>query len=284
VLYYLQHLFPDGQTEPREEGMHGRSIVSVFALMVGLFLSSMQSSAHAAEITLLCAAALESWMHDVIPEFERTSGYEVKPTFGIINVITERVRKGDAADLAIVSPQQWEDLSKERKLDPSVRTVIAKVGYGVFMKKGAAKPDIGSVEAFKRAFLNAGSIAFFPGARGPTGAYQVRVFEQLGISADIKPKIKYSSVAKSNQVVSAPLFELVANGDADIGVAMISEILQAPGVELVGPVPTEVQDFVMFTTAIPTNAQRPAAAKALIDFLTSPKASSILKSKGLEQG
>ena len=95
----------------------------------------MQSSARATEIMFLCAAALESWTTVVIPEFQRTIGYDVKPTFGIINVITERVRKGGAADLAVVSPQQWDDLSREGKLNPDVRVVIAKVGHGVFVKK-----------------------------------------------------------------------------------------------------------------------------------------------------
>jgi len=255
------------------------------ALFAGFLVSVTQSSARATDITFLCAAALESWMVEVIPEFQRTSGYKVKPTFQIINVITERVRKGEAADLAIVSPQQWQDLQEERKLDPGVRVVIAKVGFGVFVKKGAAKPDISSVEAFKRAFLNAGSIASFnPAGRGPTGIYQARIFEQLGISADIKPKIKYASAPRPNQVVSAPLFELVADGDAEIGLAMISETLQSPGVDLVGPVPADIQNFTIFMTVIPANAKEPAAAKALIDFLTSPKATSILKSKGLEGG
>jgi len=255
------------------------------ALFAGFLVSVTQSSARATEIKFLCAAALESWMVEVIPEFQKTSGYDVKPAFQIINVITERVRKGDAADLAIVSPRQWEDLQKERKLDPGIRVVIAKVGFGVFVKKGATKPDITSIEAFRRAFLNTRSIALFsPASRGPTGIYQARVFEQLGISADIKPKIKYAGVPKPNQVVSGPLFELVANGDADIGLAMISEILQAPGVELVGPVPPEIQNFTVFTAVIPANAEEPAAAKALIDFLVSPRATPILKSKGLEQG
>ena len=259
-------------------------VVLQIVLFVGTLVSAMQSSARATEITFLCAAALESWMVEVIPEFQKSSGYNVKPTFQIINDITDRVRKGDAADLATVSTLQWEELRRARKLVPEVRVVIAQVGFGVFVKQGAAKPDISSVEAFKRTFMNARSIAFFPAGRGPTGAYQAGIFEGLGISLDIEPKIKYSGAPKPHQVASAGVFELVANGDAEIGLAMISEILQARGVELIGPVPTQIQDFTAFTTAIPTNAKQPAAAKVFIDFLISPKATSILKSKGLEQG
>src|SRR5947209_9434070 len=153
-------------------------------------------------------------MHEVIPKFERTSGHRVKTTFQIINAITERIRTGDTADLGIVSPQQWDDLQKAGRLDPNVRVVIAKVGFGIFVKKGAVRPDISSVEAFKRTFLNARSIALFnPVGGGPTAIYQARLFEQLGISDEIKAKIKYAGRPKPNQVVSAVLFELVANDD-----------------------------------------------------------------------
>jgi molybdate transport system substrate-binding protein len=259
------------------------------SLHVALIAGALASVAPScAEITFLCAAAIESWMIEVIPQFEKFSGHTVKPTFLIINDIAERVRKGDGADLAVVSPPLWETLRGERKLDPDVRIAIAKVGYGVFVKKGAARPDISSVEALQRTFLNARSIAFFPtgptgASRGPTGAYQVRLFDQLGISAEIKQKIVRSGAARPGQVASAAIFELVASGGAEIGVAMISEILQAPGVDFVGPVPSEVRDFIVFTTGIPTIAREPGAAKALIAFLTSPSSASILKSKGLEQ-
>jgi molybdate transport system substrate-binding protein len=146
----------------------------------------VQSSAHAEDITFLCAAALESWMHDVIPEFQKTRGHNVKPTFEAINRITEFVRRGDPADLAIVSPQQWESLQNEGKLDSTTRVVIAKVAYGVFVKKGAVKPDINSVEAFKRTFFNARSIALFdPATGGPTALFGARLFDRLGMAAEL---------------------------------------------------------------------------------------------------
>jgi hypothetical protein len=137
-----------------------------------------------------------------VPEFQSSSGYDVKTTFERINIITERVRKGDDVDLAIVSLQQWEGLQQEGKLDPRVRVVIAKVGFGVFVKKGAAKPDVSSVEAFKRAFLNARSIASFnPSTRGPTAIYQDRLFERLDLTVDLNSSIKYAAAPKPNQVI-----------------------------------------------------------------------------------
>src|SRR2546430_15151708 len=152
--------------------MHGRSIVSVFALMVVLLVSSMQNSMQAAEITFLCAGALETTVEELIPEFQKASSHSVKPTFAAIGVIARRLRNGDMADLAIISPQQWENLRKEGKVDSTVQLIIAKVGVGVFVKRGAAKPDISSVEAFKRALLNAKSIALAdPAGGGPVGIY-----------------------------------------------------------------------------------------------------------------
>src|SRR5712671_2504026 len=99
----------------------GRLALKIGLVVVGLPMFGMQNSARAADITLLCAGALETWMHEVIPRFQKASGHTVKPTFAVINAITERVRKGDAADLAIVSPQQWDDLQKEGTLDPATR-------------------------------------------------------------------------------------------------------------------------------------------------------------------
>jgi molybdate transport system substrate-binding protein len=225
-------------------------------------------------------------MHEVIPKFQKMSGHTVKPTFAVINAITERVRKGDVADLAIVSPQQWDDLRKEGKLDPAIRFVVAKVGFGVFVKEGTTNPDISSPEALKHTLLNARAVAVFaPGTVGPTLIYVTRIFDQLGISADLQPKLKYAvSGAIPARPTAAALFDLVAKGDAEIGVAQVSEILAAPGVQLAGPVPADLQSFTSYATVIPANAEEPAAAKAFIEFLASPEAVSILKSKGLESG
>lgn len=257
------------------------------AFVVGALASILPDRGGAAEIRFLCAAAIEPWVHDIIPQFEKESGHTVSATFSVINTIADHIRKGDAADLIAVSPPQWDALRREGKLNPDIRIAIAKVGYGVFVKQGASRPDISSVDALKRALLNARSIAFFPplpgGGRGPTAAYQVRLVEQLGISADIKQKIVESNAPGPGQIISAPYFELVAGGSAELGVAMISEILQAPGVDFVGPVPLELRDFVVFTTGVPITTAEANAAKALIAFLTSPRSASILKSKGLEQ-
>jgi molybdate transport system substrate-binding protein len=260
--------------------------LKVAPVVLGFLMFGMQGFACAADITLLCAGALETWMHEVIPNFQKMSGHTVKPTFGVINAITEHVRKGEVADLAIVSPQQWEDLLKEGKLDPTIRSVVAKVGFGVFVKEEAARPDISSAEMLRRALLNARGVAVFvAGTGGPTPIYVTRLFDRLGISADLQPKLKTAvSGAIAGRPTAAGLFNLVAKGDAEIGVAQISEILAAPGVQLAGPVPADLQSFTSYATVIPANAKEPGAAKAFVEFLASPEAIAILKAKGLEPG
>lgn len=236
-------------------------------------------TARAVEITFLCAGALQTTAEELLPEFQRDTGHTVKVVFTSIGFITQRVRNGEIADLAVVSPRQWEDLKNEGKLDPHVRVVLAKVGAGVFVKNGAAKPDISSVGAFKRALLNAKSIALVdPAAGGPVALYAPGLFERLGISADVTPKLKLVGGG------GAPV-EPVIKGEVEIGLTTISEIVQfQPAIELVGPLPPEIQVFFAYTAAIPKNAKEPTAAKVLLDLFISPQAISIMKSKGLEPG
>jgi molybdate transport system substrate-binding protein len=259
--------------------MRRRCVLLAAAVLFGAVLMvAAPISAGAADITFFCAGSLETTVERIVPEFERATGHHVKATFAAIGVITRRLRNGDAADLAIVSPQQWQDLRTEGKIDPATQVIVAKVGVGVFVKTGTAKPDISSVEAFKRTLLNAKSVALSdPAGGGPVGIYAVSLFERLGISADVKPKLKLVGGG-------LPPVEPVAKGEAEIGLTTIAEILPAPGVELVGPLPAEIQSFIVYTAAIPATAKEPAAAKALIEFLMLPRVTPVLKSKGLERG
>jgi molybdate transport system substrate-binding protein len=232
--------------------------------------------ASAAEVRFLCADALESSMRELIPEFEKTTGHSVRMMLANAGTNTERVRKGDAADLAIVLPQQWETLRQEGKIDPAVRVAIGKVGLGAFVKKGAARPDISSVEAFKQALLNTRAVALRdPNQRSPVGTYVIALFDRLGIGDDIKPKLRLTA--------DRP-YETVVKGAADIGFSTIAEIVASPEVDLVGPLPSEIQNFNIFTTAIPINAEQVTATKVFIEYLTSPRATAVFKSKGIDPG
>jgi molybdate transport system substrate-binding protein len=238
------------------------------------FLAFSADPIEAAEIRLLCAAALQPAMDELISAFQKSSDHTISARFANISVNTESVRRGEPADIVVVSPGQWTDLAKETKVDAATRVVIAKVGLGVFVKKGMPKPDIGSIEAFKKAFLNAGSIAIPRMLNNPVGAYATRLFDMLGVADELEHK----NVIKSG---GFPL-EAVAKGDAEIGFTQISEVIAAPGVAFVGPLPADIQNYTIFVAAIPTHANEPAVAKAFLGFAVSPTATTVLNSKGLE--
>jgi molybdate transport system substrate-binding protein len=231
-------------------------------------------SVSAAEIRFQCTDALESSMHELIPAFEKASGHSVKISVANAGTIAERVRKEDIADLAIVLPPQWESLRQEGRIDPSMRTVIGKVGIGVFIKKGAARPEITTTEAFKRSVLAARAIGVRdPAARSPVGTYVLALFERLGIAQQVKPKVILT--------MDRP-YDTVLQGRADLGFSTLAEIAATPEVELLGPLPSEIQNFNVFTTAVPVSGKETAAVKQFIDFLRTDRAVSVLKSKGID--
>ena len=234
--------------------------------------------AHAAEITFLCANNLQQAMLELIGPFQKESGHNLKVIYASVGTNTERVRSGDQADLAIVSLPQWESLAKEGKLAPGQRVVISKIGIGVFVKKGAPRLDISSVEAFKRSLLAAGSIALGdPKAGAPVSVYLLPLFERLGITGDISPKFRFTDAPGPFAIT-----DMVKRGDAEIGFTQITNILASPDVDFLGPLPAEIQNFTTFTAAVPANAKQAEAANALVRFLKSPQSVAVLKSKGFD--
>ena len=156
------------------------------------------------------------------------------------------------------------------------RTNVARVGVGVVIKEGAALPDVGSVDAFKRTLLAAKSVAYIdPASGGSSGIYLTGLFDKLGIAADIKPKAKL----KRGGYVA----DLIANGEAELGLHQISEILPVKGVKLVGPLPAEIQNYTTYAAAVGADAKQPDAARALIKLLTGAAAEGVLKARGMER-
>jgi len=190
--------------------------------------------------------------------------------------MAERVRKGEAADVLIVSGPQIAALENLGKIVPDSRADIAKVGVGVFVRKGAPKPDIGSVEAFKRTMLAAKSIGWNdPAAGAPVSIYMLGVLERLGIADEMKPK----TIAFKQR---SERFAAVARGDVEIGFNQISEIIAAPGVELVGPLPATIQNYTLFAGGLVATSTQQDAGKALLRFISSPAAQTVWKAKGFE--
>jgi molybdate transport system substrate-binding protein len=230
--------------------------------------------ADAADIKFLCAEALQSAMNELLPDFQKTSGHTVTVRYENIGMNAELLRKGEEADLAIISPQQWDMLRKEGRIDSTIQAIIAKVGIGLFVRKGAARPDVTSVHAFKQALRSARAIAVRDPDRGsPVGVRTMALLERVGIASEIKSKL----------IVTAERpFAAVIKGEAEIGFSSMTEIADAAEVDLVGPVPTELQNFIIFTAALPAAAKQATAAKELLTFFNSDRAATVFRSRGID--
>jgi molybdate transport system substrate-binding protein len=245
-----------------------------------LLLFATGTVAGAAEIRVVSPASMQTAMDELVPEFEKSSGHKVMIAFGPVGAVADRIWKGEAADVAIVSRQQIEDLRKEGKIVEGSRVDLAKVGVGVAVRKGAAKPDLSSVEALKRALLDAKSIAYLDPASGAvSGTYVAGLLDRLGIAAQLKPKVKLITITPS-----ATAFEVLAKGDVALQFGQITEIIAAPGVDFAGPLPAEIQNYTVFAAGIVAGSKQQEAGTALIRFLSSPAAAAVMKTKGLEEG
>jgi molybdate transport system substrate-binding protein len=243
--------------------------------VLAIFLSMLSSNAATAgEIVFFCTDALAPSMRELVPEFERAGAHRVKMSVANAGTIAARLQQGEAADLAIVLPAAWDRLQQDGRIDPAVRVVLGKVGLGAFVRRGADRPDIGTVEAFKRTIVTAGSVAVRdPAQRSPVGTYMLALFERLALTDVVTPKL----VLTPN-----PPYEVVIMGKVDLGFSTLAEILAERRVELVGPLPREIQNYNVFVTAIPiASAQRDATGEFL-RFLASDSSKAVLRSGGID--
>jgi molybdate transport system substrate-binding protein len=253
---------------------------AIIAAASCLLLWATGTVAGAAEIRFLSPASMRTAMDELVPEFEKSSGHKVMIAFGPVGAVADRIRNGEAADVAIVSRQQIEDLRKEGKIVEGSRIDLAKVGVGVAVRKGAAKPDLSSVEALKRALLDAKSIAYFdPSSGAASGTHVAGLLDRLGIAAQLKPKVKLITITSGGTA-----FEVLAKGEVELQFGQTTEIIAAPGVDLAGPLPAEIQNYTVFAAGIVAGSKQQEAGTALIRFLSSPAAAAVMKTKGLEQG
>jgi molybdate transport system substrate-binding protein len=240
-------------------------------------MSLASACASAAEIKGFFPAAMRSATVKLIPEFERATSNKLLVEYGAVGALAARLRKGEAADVAILSEGQIDDLQERGTVSAGSKVGIAKVGIGVFMAYGIAKPDMSSTEAFKRMLASAHSISFGNPANGaPAGVYMVRLIERLGLADDMREKIV---LAKSG----ASLVDSVANGSVEIGFNQITEIMaEGKKVQLVGPLPAEIQNYTRFAGALLAISSQKRAGKALLSYLTSPDALSVMRTMGLD--
>jgi len=247
-------------------------LVGIAMVLIGV---GAARPAAAAEIKVLTAGAFKQVLLALVPDFERTSGNKVIVDNDTVGALTKRIEGGETFDLAVLTPAAVDALASKGKLVAGSRANLARVGVGVVVKEGAAKPDIGSVDAFKRALLAAKSVAYIdPAAGGSSGIYVAGLLDKLGIAAEIKPKAKL--------IPGGAVAEHVARGEAELGIHQISEILPVKGVTLVGPLPAEIQNYTVYAAGLGAQAKESDAARALIKALTGPAAAEVLKSKGME--
>lgn len=228
--------------------------------------------AHAAEIRIFSTRAIATVLEKIGPEFERTTGHRLDVTTDIAIRMVRRIRDGEPFDVLVAAPGQMDALVKDGKIIPDTRTDLTRSGIGVEVRAGAPRPDISSVDAFKRALLNAKSIAYLK--EGQSGVYLAGLLERLGIADAIESKV----TRPDSDIVS----ELVARGDIELGMVVITQILTTPGVELVGPLPPEIQSYITFTGGVSSASREPDAARALIRFLNSPAALAVIRAQGME--
>ena len=251
-----------------------RGIIRAFAVAAALLLTA--GSALAADIDAMITTAMKAAIDELAPSFERASGHQVRVVYGPSGGLTRRFNSGDPADLIVVDSKALEDLIAQGKVAPG-RTDVARTGIGIAVKKGAPKPDVSTAEALKRALLAAKSVGHTaPAGGGITAAHIMRLFERLGIAAEVTPKVKLAAGGPNGRVSV-----LVSSGEAEIGLQQVSELMSNPDVEVIGMLPAELQQITIYSAGITTNAKQPGPAKALIDHLATPAAAAIYKTKGL---
>jgi molybdate transport system substrate-binding protein len=232
----------------------------------------------AIDIKVLSTTAMKMVFEELSPAFERATGNRLSVTLGPSLRLEKQLGEGEAADVAIVSASGARDLTAQDKMVSGSAVEIAKSSIGVAVPKGAPQPDLSSVEGFKRALLAAKSIACSkPVGGGQSGVHIAKVFADLGIAEQMQAKAKYGAGGAGGL---AGL--VVLCGEADIGIQQMAELMAVEGIDVVGPLPAEIQMVTPFVAAIPVNASHADAGRALIAFLTSPEAKRVLKAKGLE--
>jgi molybdate transport system substrate-binding protein len=244
------------------------------AAAAGCLGGALIGNASAADITVIASTAMTEVLQALVPMFERASGHKVIVSFQSGAVLPGKVRDGAPADLVVTTPDTIDALTKDGKLVAGSRVDFVRSGVGVAVRAGAPKPDIATPQAFKAALLAAKSVGI---SKGPSGVYLMNVLARLGIAEEIKAK---AVVPELGQRVGA----LVAKGDAEIGIQQVTELLQIPGIDFVGPLPQELQTIIVYATARPTNAREREAADALVKFLSSEAAAPVIRKMGLEPG
>jgi molybdate transport system substrate-binding protein len=246
---------------------------AIAATLVGIAMAMAPIAAvKAAELKVIAGGSMTASLKELGPRFEKASGHKLDMTFAATPELIKMATSGPF-DVGVVPVDVVKNDGARAKFAGTPDT-IARVGYGVAVKAGAPKPDVSTPDALKQTLLKASSIAVFPASAA--GAYVQKTFERLGIAEQIKEKSKV-------QATPGAIPQAVAKGEAELGV-FLTNVLLAPGVELAGPFPGDLQHELVFVGAVATESKDAAAAKAFLDYLKTPEAVAVFKAKGVTPG
>lgn len=225
-----------------------------------------------ATVNVLCSNSMRGMMEEIAPRFERASAHKVAVSYDPAKRMLDRIRGGERGDLVITGSAAIDALADEDIVSSSTRTVLARSSIGMAVRAGAPKPDISTVDAFKAAILNAQSVAYT--IDGASGMHFAALIGPLGLAEAVKPKARRQP--------GGLVGELVARGEAEVAIQQISELEAVAGIDLVGPIPAEIQKTTIVSGAVFSHARAPEAAHALLEFLSTACAREVMRAKGLD--
>ena len=255
---------------------------ALFAGLLGLAVSlsgcgSFGGKPAPAEISVMTSGGFTAAYNDLRPDFEKRTGHTVKTAYGASmgnanDSIPSRLGRGEPADVVILARSALDALTKDGKVVQGSQVDLVRSAIGFAVKKGAPRPDIGTVDALKRTLIAAPSIAYSASASGTY--YETEMLKNLGIEDQVKPK--------SRRILSERVGTVVARGDAALGLQQVSELMPIEGIDYIGPLPAEVQRVTVFSAGVATGSKHPDAARELIRYLNSPAAAPTIAKTGLE--
>jgi molybdate transport system substrate-binding protein len=252
---------------------HHAQIFSRFSGRIAVSIA-MVSAVQAAELQVIAGGGIAAPLTEIVAQFERASGHQVVVRYGTAPELINMTTSGSPFDMAVVPQDVLRDAAARARFTPELPRAVARVGIGIAVRKGAGKPDIGTPANLKQTLLQANSVASIPASA--TGTQLAGIYERLGITEEMKAKTK-------PQPSPARVVEAVANGEAQLAIFGVN-ILMDPRLDLVGPLPAELQREVVYAAAIAANSKAPEAATAFVTYLFSPPAVAVFKAKGMSPG
>jgi len=244
------------------------------SVLLALALTLFSTVANADEIHILSGGGPQAALRAFIPEFESATGHRVYPTFAHVSVIQQKLAAGEKTDLILLPVPLIAAAEKALHLRPEGRVVLARVGIAVIVRKGTAPPNISTPDAVRKMLLDARSIEI-PPPNGPAGGHLARMLEQLGIAEAVRPKLVIKAAIDGGA-------QLVADGKVDLAMQLLSEVQSANDVAVVGLLPSALQSFVAYGTAIPAYNDRPEPAVTLVKYLSKPNRKDFWAAAGFE--